>query len=409
MSKIDKNFIWHPYNKINSELKNYHCTSANGVYITLDGKKVIDGMSSWWAVIHGYNNPILNDAIKSQVDDFSHIMFGGITHDPAIKLTEKLLEILPKPLNKVFYSDSGSVAVEVAMKMALQYQHKIGKNKTKFIAINGGYHGDTFATMSVCSPDGMHSAFAKNIMQNIFAKQPTLQNSEIALQDLREKLQQNNDIAAMILEPIVQNAGGMNFYSPLYLKGVSDLCDEFEILLIADEIATGFGRTGELFACDYAEITPDILCIGKALTGGYLSLGATITTQKIADRIGVLMHGPTFMANPLATSVAAASIDLLLKDDWQENIKRIEKVLTEQLLQLVEFESVADTRVLGAIGVIEFKDDLDIKITQEILIKNGVWLRPFGKLLYTMPPFITTDDELFTITNAIKKIVLYKT
>lgn len=400
---IDNNHIWHPYAKINSG-KNYHASHAKGVYITLDSKPVIDGMSSWWAVIHGYNNPVLNNAIKSQVDDFSHIMFGGITHDSAINLTKKLIQILPKGLDKVFFSDSGSIAIEVAMKMALQYFHNYGEDKAKFITIDGGYHGDSFGAMSVCSQDGMHSAFAKNITQNIFAMRPTLTNTFDALNDLRQKLTQNSDIAAMILEPIVQGAGGMNFYSPLYLIGVRKLCNEFNILLIFDEIATGFGRTGKLFACEYANIIPDIICIGKALTGGYMSLAATITTQKISTQIGTFMHGPTFMANPLACSVASASIDLLLNQNWQENTHRIESVLTEELLPLIKFDCVADTRVLGGIGVVEFKENIDIKKAQEILIQNGVWLRPFGKLLYTIPPFVITDVELIIIVKAIIEV-----
>lgn len=406
---IDTNHIWHPYSKIPSTISNYHCSGAYGVKITLNGVEVIDGMSSWWAAIFGYNNPILNNAIKNQVDNFSHVMFGGITHQGAIDLTKKLIEILPqakneKKLDKVFFSDSGSVALEVAMKMALQYWHNQSKNKSKFITISGGYHGDTFGAMSVGDEDGMHSAFSKNTMQNIFTLQPTLQNSELALQDLREKLQHHPDIAAMILEPIVQGAGGMNFYSPVYLQGVRKLCDEFDILLIADEIATGFGRTGKLFACNYAEIVPDIICIGKALTAGYLSLGATITNTKISNAVGTLMHGPTFMANPLAISVANASIDMLLSTNWQENIKRIETILTKQLLPLANYEKVAHTRVLGAIGVIEFKEHIDMAKVQKTLIDNGVWLRPFGKLLYTMPPFIVSDDELMAITSAMQKI-----
>jgi adenosylmethionine-8-amino-7-oxononanoate aminotransferase len=402
---IDICNIWHPYTDIDSPIENYHCTDAVGVHITLNNMQVIDGMSSWWAAIFGYNHPILNKAIIDQVKKFSHIMFGGITHNPAIQLSEKLLEILPQRLDKIFYSDSGSVAVEVAMKMALQYQHNLGKSKHKFITIQGGYHGDTFGAMSVASENGMHSAFKHNTMQNIFAIAPTLHNVDDAIQDLRQKLHQHQDIAAMILEPIVQGAGGMHFYSPLYLQAVRKLCDEFEILLIVDEIATGFGRTGKLFACEYGEITPDILCAGKALTGGYMSLGATITTDDIAKKVGVLMHGPTFMANPLATSVALASLTLLQEYPWQQQVQMIEEVLTSELLPLIEFDCVADARVLGAIGVIEFTQHLDIGVVQQLLIENGVWLRPFGKLLYTMPPFIVKKEELLQITTAMKEVV----
>lgn len=406
LQNIDKNHIWHPYSSIPNPIKTYKISQANGVYITLDDKKVIDGMSSWWSNIHGYNHPVLNNAIKSQVNDFSHIMFGGITHDPAITLAQKLIQITADNLDKIFLADSGSIAIEVAMKMALQYWYNLGVKKTKFISILGGYHGDSFGAMSTSdSMNGMQNIFANNLMQNIFTTRPNLLNTDEALKNLRENLMQNNDIAAMVLEPIVQGAGGMNFYSPLYLLGVRKLCDEFNILLIIDEIATGFGRTGEFWAIDYADIIPDIMCIGKALTGGYLSLAATITTKKISDNVGTLMHGPTFMANPLACSVANASIDLLLKNDWRKNIKRIEKALTNQLLPLIDCKNIADIRVLGAIGVVEFKNNIAIEKVQKALIDKGVWLRPFGKLLYTMPPYIASDNDIKTIAKAIKYVI----
>jgi adenosylmethionine-8-amino-7-oxononanoate aminotransferase len=401
---IDTNNIWHPYTSLPAKYHNYLATKANGVYITLDGNKVIDGMSSWWAAIFGYNHPQLNQAMKRQIDDFAHIMFGGITHQGAIDLAKKLINITPQGLDKIFFTDSGSVAIEVAMKMALQYHHNLGNNKTKFITVKGGYHGDTFGAMSVCDTGGMHKSFSSNIMQNIFISRPTLHNTTQVISELQHTLEKHNDIAAFIIEPIIQNTGGMNIYSPIFLQQAKRLCEEFDILFIADEIATGFGRAGKMLACEYADITPDILCIGKALTAGQMSLGATITNKKISDTVGVLMHGPTFMANPLAISCANASIDLLLSSNWQENVSRIEKVLTDELLD-IKSDKVKDIRVLGAIGVVEFYDELDINKVQQTLIKNGVWLRPFGKLLYTMPPYITTDEELVKITNAMKQVI----
>ncbi len=409
MSTFDHNHIWHPYAKIPNEVPTHLVKSAQGVHLHLaSGQKVVDAMSSWWSAIHGYNHPVLNQAIKDQMSQMSHVMFGGLTHQPAIDLAKTLVNITPENLTKVFFSDSGSVAVEVALKMALQYWHNQGQEKKqKIISIRGGYHGDTLGAMSVCDPvGGMHHLFANVVPQQFFVKSPAVASMDEALQDLASTLKQNaNNIAAMILEPVVQGAGGMRIYNPQYLTQAKALCQQFDVLFILDEIATGFGRTGELFALDYVDVQPDILCLGKALTGGYMSLAATLTTDDVTKHVGTLMHGPTFMANPLACSVANASIELLLSQPWQDDIARIEKILSEQLSPLRQQEKVADVRVLGAIGVVEMKDVIDVERVQNKLIECGVWLRPFGKLLYTMPPFISNEQELLTITKAIQAVV----
>ena len=406
---IEEDHIWHPYANIPNKVSTYHVESADGVHLNFkNGLQVIDGMSSWWCMIHGYNNNFMNEAIKSQIDKVSHVMFGGLTHQPAIDLCKKLISLTPKGLDKVFFADSGSVSVEVSLKMSLQYwQNKGYQEKSKFITPRGGYHGDTFGAMSVCDPDnGMHHLFKGVLPKHFFVERPKMDNAEEALHDLDSQLKKNHEqIAAMILEPIVQGAGGMNIYHRDYLKGVRHLCDKHNVLLIVDEIATGFGRTGELFGCNHADISPDIMCVGKALTGGYMTMAAAITNQNISDTVGVLMHGPTFMANPLSCSAANASIDLLLKNDWKKRIIEIQSLLAEELLPLKNYESVYDARVIGAIGVLELKKPLDMKSTQEKLIKYGVWLRPYGKLLYTMPPFIITDQELLKITNAMREVV----
>lgn len=406
---IEEDHIWHPYANIPNKVSTYHVESADGVHLNFkNGLQVIDGMSSWWCMIHGYNNNFMNEAIKSQIDKVSHVMFGGLTHQPAIDLCKKLISLTPTGLDKVFFADSGSVSVEVSLKMALQYwQNKGYQEKSKFITPRGGYHGDTFGAMSVCDPDnGMHHLFKGVLPKHFFVERPKMDNAEEALHDLDSQLKKNHEqIAAMILEPIVQGAGGMNIYHRDYLKGVRHLCDKHNVLLIVDEIATGFGRTGELFGCNHADISPDIMCVGKALTGGYMTMAAAITNQNISDTVGVLMHGPTFMANPLSCTAANASIDLLLKNDWKKRIIEIQSLLAEELLPLKNYESVYDARVIGAIGVLELKKPLDMKSTQEKLIKYGVWLRPYGKLLYTMPPFIITDQELLKITNAMREVV----
>ena len=414
----DQQYVWHPYSSLTNPIPAYEVISAERVYMQLaDGKQLIDGMSSWWCAIHGYNHPVLNTAAKDQIDRMSHVMFGGITHAPAVTLCEKLVEITPKGLNKVFLSDSGSVSVEVAIKMAFQYWISQGQSqKNKLLSLKGGYHGDTFAAMSVCDPtNGMHHIFDQVLPQHYFAPKPEIgfnqkwQHSDIAeFKSLLETHHKN--IAAVILEPIVQGAGGMNFYSPEYLKQVRRLCTQHDVLLIADEIATGFGRTGKLFACEWANISPDIMCLGKSLTGGYMTLAATLCTDKVSHGIcdgeaGCFMHGPTFMGNPLACAVANASIDLLLSQNWSDNIMRIENILKKHTEPFKSLANVAKTRVLGAIGVIEMKQPVNLADIQRKFVEQGIWVRPFGKLVYVMPPFIISNDELEKLMTALFKVI----
>jgi adenosylmethionine-8-amino-7-oxononanoate aminotransferase len=380
--------------------------SAQGALLKLKtGETLIDGMSSWWSTLHGYRHPALDKAVKDQLDRMAHVMFGSLTHEPAVKLAHRLTQICPQGLNHVFFSDSGSVAVEVAMKMAVQYWIAKGEKRHTFLSLSRGYHGDTIAAMSVCDPiTGMHHLFKGFIFEQLFADAPKCRFEqawdESDFDDFRTKiLNHQSDIAAVILEPIVQGTGGMRFYSPHYLKRVRELCDELGILLIADEIATGLGRTGKLFACEHAAISPDIMCLGKTLSAGYITLAATLCNSDIAQTIasaepGIFMHGPTFMANPLACSVALASIDLLLSEDWQQNIQRIESALTQALNPAKELDNVADVRVLGSLGVIEMKRDVNLNSVQPMLVEKGIWLRPFGKLLYTIPPYVITDEQI---------------
>ncbi|MBO1256184.1 adenosylmethionine--8-amino-7-oxononanoate transaminase [Alteromonas sp. 5E99-2] len=416
--EFDARHIWHPYTSAINPLPCYEVTHAEGCTLTFaSGEQVIDGMASWWSAVHGYNHPELNAAAHKQVDTFSHVMFGGLTHQPAIDVSKALLAMAPAGINRVFLADSGSVSVEVAIKMALQYWACQGQSqKHKLVTVRNGYHGDTFAAMSACDPiNGMHSLFEQTLAKQYFAPAPQTQFGQSFSEDdilpMQELIENHHlDIAALIIEPVVQGAGGMRFYSPEYLRRCRELCDQYDILMICDEIATGFGRTGKLFACEHAGITPDIMCVGKALTGGYMTLAATLCTEDVALGVcqglpGVFMHGPTYMGNPLACSVAAASLNILAKNEWQQQVNAIEAQLKQALFPFNKNERVQNVRVLGAIGVIEMKHPIDVARTQARLISHGVWLRPFGRLLYMMPPYIITSEELSKITRAIGKVL----
>ncbi|MFK7954998.1 MAG: adenosylmethionine--8-amino-7-oxononanoate transaminase [Lysobacterales bacterium] len=421
---FDQQHIWHPYTSMNKPLPVYPVASASGVRLTLDdGRELIDGMSSWWAAIHGYNHPVLNAALSAQTERMAHVMFGGITHRPAVDLARRLVDLTPASLQHVFFCDSGSVAIEVAIKMAFQYWFASGeKGRNQLLTVRSGYHGDTFQAMSVCDPvTGMHEIFSETLPKRLFAPGPRCRYGEPFDEADFEPMAvlaraHHKQLAAIILEPVVQGAGGMWFYHPEYLRRVRDLCDELDLLLIADEIATGFGRSGQMFASEHADIAPDILCLGKALTGGYLSLAATLASTRVAQGIsrselngGVLMHGPTYMANPLACAVACASIDLLLQGQgalsWQQNIERIQTALANGLGPCAELAQVADVRTLGAIGVVEMREPVDVADIQAALVNEGVWVRPFGRLIYLMPPYVISDEDLATLCAGVVSVV----
>jgi len=415
---FDKEHLLHPYTSAVHPLKTYGVTYAKGNYIYTEAGRLLDGMSSWWCAYQGYNRKALNDAAIAQLNRFSHVMFAGLTHDPAINLGKKLLSILPKGMEHIFYCDSGSVAVEVALKMALQYQHNKNPQKTKIATISGGYHGDTFGAMSVCDPvSGMHFLFKDMLAQQIFLPRPSQTYSgnfdESALEEMKHIIEAHKDeIAAIIVEPIVQGAGGMWFYHTEYLRFFRQVCDAYGMLLIFDEIATGFGRTGELFACDLANVVPDIMCMGKAITAGYMSFAAVSANKKtvngICEHNGAFMHGPTFMANPLACAIAVKNIELLLHTDFKAQVKRIEQCLTAELRKCAEFDAVRDVRVLGAIGVVELTQKVAVQKAQTFFVQQGVWIRPFNNYIYIMPPFTVTQDELKKLCNAMYEAVKQK-
>jgi adenosylmethionine---8-amino-7-oxononanoate aminotransferase len=411
--ELDRCHVWHPYSSMPAGADALQVVGAEGVRLRLaDGRELVDGMASWWCAVHGYRHPALDEAVRAQLERIAHVMFGGLTHEPAVRLAARLVELTPDPLEHVFFSDSGSVAVEVAIKMALQYWRALGSpERCRLLTVRGGYHGDTFGAMAVCDPvGGMHSLFSGALAEHVFAERPpagfnTPLDDSYAAHLTRLVERHAHELAGVIVEPVVQGAGGMHFYSPEIVRLLRELCDRYELLLILDEIATGFGRTGVLFAGDHAGVSADVMCVGKALSGGYLSLAATLCTQRVAQAIsegegGALMHGPTFMGNALACSVALANLDLLADQSWRAAVKRIERGLSEGLAPARELTSVSDVRVLGAIGVIQLARPVDVAAATRASVDCGVWLRPFRDLVYTMPPYVTDDEDIARISRA---------
>ncbi|MFF9286299.1 adenosylmethionine--8-amino-7-oxononanoate transaminase [Streptomyces griseosporeus] len=409
--ELDRRHVWHPYGPMPGQAEPLVVESASGVRLRLaDGSgELVDGMSSWWSAIHGYNHPVLNEAATDQLGRMSHVMFGGLTHEPAVRLAKLLVDLTPEGLEHVFLADSGSVSVEVAVKMCLQYWRSLGRpEKRRMMTWRGGYHGDTWQPMAVCDPDGgMHELWSGVLPRQVFAEAPPAEYDEAYAGHLRDTLARHaHELAAVIVEPVVQGAGGMRFHSPAYLRVLREACDAHDVLLVFDEIATGFGRTGELFAAGHAGVTPDVMCLGKALTGGYLTMAATLCTPRVADGISqgevpVLAHGPTFMGNPLAASVACASIGLLLAQDWRGEVERIESGLRAGLAEAASLPGVKDVRVLGAIGVVQLDHPVDMRAATRAAVREGVWLRPFRDLVYTMPPYVTGDEDVARIARAV--------
>ncbi|MGW7286361.1 adenosylmethionine--8-amino-7-oxononanoate transaminase [Streptomyces sp. NPDC054847] len=412
---LDRAHVWHPYGPMPGRSDPLVVESASGVRLRLaeevhGQRELVDGMSSWWSAVHGYNHPVLNEAATAQLGRMSHVMFGGLTHEPAVRLAARLVEITPEPLRHVFLCDSGSVSVEVAVKMCLQYWRSLGRPaKQRLLTWRGGYHGDTWQPMSVCDPEGgMHELWQGVLPRQLFADAPPADYEEAYARGLRELIARHADeLAAVIVEPVVQGAGGMRFHSPEYLRVLREACDEYGVLLVFDEIATGFGRTGTLFAAGHAGVAPDVMCLGKALTGGYLTMAATLCTSQVAEGISrgevpVLAHGPTFMGNPLASAVACASIDLLLGQDWQGEVRRLETGLRDGLAEAADLPGVKDVRVLGGIGVVQLDHDVDMAAATAAAVREGVWLRPFRDLVYTMPPYVTDDEDLARVCRAVR-------
>ena len=406
----DRALVWHPYGPMPGVVDPLVVESASGVRLRLaDGRELVDGMSSWWAAIHGYAHPVLDAAVGDQLGRMSHVMFGGLTHEPAVRLAQRLVEITPGPLQHVFFADSGSVSVEVAIKMCLQHWRSLDRpGKRRLLTWRGGYHGDTFGAMSVCDPEGgMHALWSDVLARQVFVPPPPVELDTAYVQLLADTVEQHADeLAAVIVEPVVQGAGGMRFHDPRYLRVLREITLAHDVLLVFDEIATGFGRTGELFAADHAGVSPDVMCVGKALTGGYLTMAAALCTQRVAEGISrgevpVLAHGPTFMGNPLAAAVAGASIDLLLEQDWRAEVQRVEAGLRDGLAPARELPGVADMRVRGAIGVVQLDHPVDLAVATHVAVERGVWLRPFRDTVYTMPPYVTSDADLARITAAV--------